>query len=324
MESRLMRIANRTAAPLLLLLLPFILPSYSQANEVLIFAIAVLGCNLLLGYTGLLSFGQGIFFGMGAYAAGYAGTHWGAGLFSMLLIGALVGTAAAVLVGFFSIRQRGVYFVMLTLAFAQLFYFLAYSFRDITGGDNGMTDIPRPPLSLFGVVDISLSQSSSFYVFSAVLFLLAFFALQRIIGSPFGSTLVAIRENEIRAAAVGYNVRGFKLAAFAFSGLLTGLAGALYAPFLGIATLTTIDVTMSQTILIMTLIGGGGSLAGSLVGALFYVVLSSWLSTIWPRWPMLIGFLLVFISMSTPGGLWGGVQQALRSWRVSRRTEHAQ
>jgi len=315
MRDTALRAADLLAAPILLAVLPFVLPSYDQATEVIVFAIAVLGCNLLLGYTGLLSFGQGIFFGVGAYAAGYAGSQLGLGLPAMLAAGALLGMAAALFVGAFAIRQRGVYFVMLTLAFAQLFYFLAYTYRDVTGGDNGMTDVPRPPIALPGGAALDLGSAPAFYVFCAALFLLAFFGLRRVIDSPFGSTLVAIRENETRAAAVGYSVRGFKLAAFAFSGLLTGLAGALHAPFLGIATLTTIDVTMSQAILIMTLIGGGGTLAGSLAGALFYVVLSSWLSAFWPRWPMLIGFLLVAISLCAPGGLWGWLQNALLSRR---------
>lgn len=283
-------------------------------------AIAVLGCQLLLGYTGLMSFGQGIFFGIGAYASGWVGTKLGFGMPAMLATGALLGAAAALLTGFFAIRQRGVYFVMLTLAFAQLFYFLAYSFRGVTGGDNGMTDIPRPPMSLLGLYTVNLDSPQAFYVFCAVLLFAAYFFLRRVTSSPFGTTLVAIRENETRAKAIGYNLSVFKLLAFAFSGLLTGLAGALYAPFLGIATLTNIDVAMGQSILIMTIIGSGGSLFGSLLGALFYVVLSSWLSSIWPRWPMLIGFMLIAISLYSPSGLWGQLQNTIGSLVKTRRT----
>lgn len=295
---------HRAELPLVVLLLvamPFVLPSRALANEVVIYGIAVLGCSLLLGYVGLLSFGQGIFFGSSAYAAGWAGATIHAGLFGMLAVGAIVGTVLALAVGVFSIRRRGAYFVMLTLAFAQLFYFLAYTFRDFTGGDNGMTDIPRPPLGGFGLT-LSMTRGPSFYVFCAAIFLLAFAGLRRVTGSPFGTALVAIRENETRAAALGYRVKGFKLGAFAFSGLLTGLAGALYAQFLGIATLTNIDIDMSQTLLVMTLIGGA-TLPGSLLGALFYLALSSWLSDFWPRWPMLIGVLLVIIALTPPGTL---------------------
>jgi branched-chain amino acid transport system permease protein len=284
----------------------------------LIFAIAVLGCNLLLGYTGLMSFGQGIFFGVGAYASSWIGAH-GGGLASMLLGGGVAGMIAAVLVGFFSIRQRGVYFVMLTLAFAQLFYFLAYSLRDLTGGENGIFDVPRPALHLPLAGTVSLASASAFYVFCALLFLLAFFAVRRVAQSPFGMALVAIRENETRALAVGFDVRRFKLAAFTISGLVTGVAGGVYAPFLHVATLSNIDMNMSQAILIMTIIGGSGTLAGALAGALFYVVMSTWLATFWPRWPMLIGLLLAGISLYCPGGIWGACRAALDAVRDGRK-----
>lgn len=309
MDTHRWRAAELPLITLLLIAMPFVLPGRALANEVVIYGIAVLGCSLLLGHVGLLSFGQGIFFGAAGYAAGWAGTTLHAGLVGMLAIGALVGAVLAVAVGVFSIRRRGAYFVMLTLAFAQLFYFLAYTFRDFTGGDNGMTDIPRPPFGAFGFA-LDMTRGPGFYVFCAVIFVLAFAGLRRVSGSPFGSALVAIRENETRATALGYNVKRFKLAAFAFSGLLTGLAGALYAQFLGIATLTNIDINMSQTLLVMTLIGGA-TLPGSLLGALFYLALSSWLSDFWPRWPMLIGVLLVIIALTPPGTL-----QRLLRWRV--------
>ena len=305
------RAVELLAMPIALILLPMVLPGYLQANEVVIYAIAVLGSALLFGYTGLMSFGQGAFYGMGAYGCGWVGTALGGSLPEMLLAGAALGTLSALIVGYFSIRQRGVYFVMLTLAFAQLFYFLAYSFRGLTGGDNGMTDIPRPPLSIGNLRFLNLDSPAAFYTFCAILFLLAYLAVRRIVQSPFGTTLIAIRENENRARAIGNEVMLFKLAAFAFSGFLTGLAGALHASFLGIASLTGIDLDMSQTILAMTIIGGG-TLGGSLAGPLFYIVLSSWLSTIWPRWPMLIGFILIAISLYCPDGLWEGLRSALR------------
>lgn len=317
-----MRAAELLAMPVALMLLPMVLPGYLQANEVVIYAIAVLGSALLFGYTGLMSFGQGAFYGMGAYGCGWVGATLGGSLPAMLLAGAGLGTLSALIVGYFSIRQRGVYFVMLTLAFAQLFYFLAYSFRGLTGGDNGMTDIPRPPLHIGNVGILSLDSPAAFYTFCSTLFLLAYFAVRRIVQSPFGTTLIAIRENENRACAIGNEVVLFKLAAFAFSGLLTGLAGALHASFLGIASLTGIDLDMSQTILAMTIIGGG-TLGGSLAGPLFYIVLSSWLSTIWPRWPMLIGFILIAIGLYCPDGLWEGLRGALRRARRTRKTRHA-
>ena len=248
------------------------------ATEVLVFALAALGCNLLLGYTGLLSFGQGIFFA-GSYAAGLVLTHGVASVTAALVAATVLGAVAAALVGWFSIRQRGTYFVMLTLAFGQLFYFLAYTTPDLTGGDNGLLDIPRPALSLFGHPLVSLESPWRYYGFVAVLFVAVFWLLLRVSRSVFGRTLLAIRDNEARAAA-GYDVKRFKLAAFVLSGAVTGLAGALHALMTGIAPLSNIDYHTSEMILVMTVIGGTGNLFASVLGAAFYVLFADWLSTL--------------------------------------------
>ena len=297
------RFMQALAMSIIVAVLPFALPSITQANEVVIFAIATLGSMLLLGYTGLLSLGQGIFFGVGAYVSGWLGVNLGIGLPVMLIAGLVAGAIVAAVVGFFAIRQKGVYFVMLTLAFAQLFYFLAYSFRDLTGGDNGMPNIPRPPISLFHSITINTTSPSTFYLLCAGLFIVTFVFVGRVVDSPLGATLVAIRENPVRAKAIGNDTALLKLVAFIFSGALTGLAGALYAPFLGLVSLNTINEQMSQSILVMTILSCGGPLAGVLIGPLVFVTLSSWLSSFWPRWPMLIGLLLIMISLSSPDGL---------------------
>ncbi|WP_042878617.1 branched-chain amino acid ABC transporter permease [Cupriavidus necator] len=287
------------------LLLPLTMRSGTLATEVLIYAMAAMACNLLLGYTGLLSFGQGIFFGLGSYAVGLALTRADLPMPVALLLAIVVGAAAAALVGWFSIRQRGTYFVMLTLAFAQMFYFLAYTAPGITGGDNGLLDIPRPPLSVAGNALLSLASPWQFYGFVAVLFLLVFFLVLRVTESVLGRTLLAIRDNEERALAVGYNIRLFKLQAFMISGAVTGLAGALHAMLTGIAPLTNIDYHASEMILVMTVIGGTSNIFASVLGAAFYVLLADWLSTLWPRWLMLLGFLLIAVSLFMQRGLWG-------------------
>ncbi|NEX62991.1 branched-chain amino acid ABC transporter permease [Noviherbaspirillum galbum] len=287
------------------LLLPATLSSASLATEVLIFALAALGCNLLLGYTGLMSFGQGIFLGLGSYAAGLALLHLKAPLLAALLLAMLAGALAALVVGWFSIRQRGVYFVMLTLAFAQMFYFLAYTLKNITGGDNGLLNIPRPQLSLLGATLMPTATPWQYYGVVAVLFLIAFALLQRIADSVFGRTLLAIRDNEARAAAIGYNIKSFKLIAFVISGAVTGLAGALHAMLTGIAPLSNIEYHASESILIMTVLGGTGNLFASVLGAAFYVLVGDWLSTLWPRWLMLLGLLLIAVSLYMQKGLWG-------------------
>ncbi|MFA4913044.1 MAG: branched-chain amino acid ABC transporter permease [Burkholderiaceae bacterium] len=298
------------------LVLPLVMQSGSLATEVLIYALAVLGCNLLLGYTGLLSFGQGIFFGMGSYTVGILLTRSGLPLPVALVAAVVVGALAALLVGWFAIRQRGTYFVMLTLAFSQLFYFLAYSLPDLTGGDNGLLDVPRPAIGVGGHELLSLASPWQFYALVAASFFLVFWLLLRITNSVFGRTLLAIRDNEARAAAVGYNVRLFKLAVFALSGAVTALAGAFLAIMTGIAPLSSIEYHTSEMILVMTVIGGTGNLFASVLGAAFYVLFSDWLSSLWPRWLMLLGFLLIAVSLFMQKGLWGLGE---RIWLAVRR-----
>jgi len=313
---RLKSHAQLLLALAVVLLLPLCMQSGSLATEVLIYALAVLGCNLLLGFTGLLSFGQGIFFGLGSYAVGILLTRTGLPMPLALLAAMAVGALGATLVGWFAIRQRGTYFVMLTLAFAQMFYFLAYSLPELTGGDNGLLDVPRPALSMAGVELMPLATPWQFYAFVALCFLAIFWLLLRVTNSVFGRTLLAIRDNEARAMAVGYNVRLFKLAAFAISGAVTALAGAFLAMMTGIAPLSSIEYHSSEMILVMTVIGGTGNLFASVLGAAFYVLFADWLSTLWPRWLMLLGFLLIAVSLFMQKGLWG---LGVRIWLALRR-----
>jgi branched-chain amino acid transport system permease protein len=297
--------AGLVLAAAVVLLLPALLDSGTLATEVLVYALAVLGCNLLLGYTGLLSFGQGIFFGAGSYAAGILMTRADLGVPAAVLATLVVGALVAGAVGWFAIRQRGTYFVMLTLAFAQMFYFLAYSLPAWTGGDNGLLDIPRPPLTLGGLASLRIDTPWRFYALVGVCFLVVFWLLQRVTDSVFGRTLLAIRENEARARAVGYDTRALKLAVFALSGAVTALAGGFHALMTGIAPLSNIEYHTSEMILVMTVIGGTGNLFASVLGAAFYVLVSDWLSTLWPRWLMLMGFLLIAVSLFMHRGLWG-------------------
>lgn len=291
----------------LLIAMPLCLPSATLATEIVIFALAALACNILLGYAGLLSFGQGIFFGGGAYAASLAMLHLHVGMVFALTVAIVVGGLLAFLVGIMSIRRTGIYFVMLTLAFTQMAYFLAYTFSDWTGGDNGLLDVPRPNLSVFNYQVANLSSSESFYVFVAVLFAAVFIFCRRIIQSPFGTTLISIRENEGRASAVGFSTDHFKLLAFVLSGAITGMAGALYAMLINFVPLSNIELGMSENILIMTIIGGTKSLLGSLLGSGLIVTLGDVLSTIWPRWLMVLGVALIAVVLFMPEGLWGGI-----------------
>jgi branched-chain amino acid transport system permease protein len=287
------------------LLMPVLMQSGSLASEVLIFGLAAMGCNLLLGFTGLLSFGQGIFFGLGSYTIALTLTRWPLPMPLALTLAVVVGALGAAIVGWVAIRQKGTYFVMLTLAFAQMFYFVAYTATDITGGDNGLLDIPRPSLSVFGQVLWPLVSPWQFYGFVAVIFMAAFWLLLKVSRSTFGRTLLAVRDNEERAGAIGYNLKLLKLQAFVISGAVTGLAGALHAMMTGIAPLSNAEYHTSEMILVMTVIGGTGNLFASVLGSAFYLLLGDWLSTLWPRWLLLLGMVLIAISLWMQRGLWG-------------------
>ena len=287
------------------LVMPLTMQSGSLASEVLIFGLAAMGCNLLLGYTGLLSFGQGIFFGLGSYTIALTLTRWPLPMPLALAAAVAMGALGAAIVGWVAIRQRGTYFVMLTLAFAQMFYFLAYSFPGLTGGDNGLLDIPRPSIAMAGLTLWPLASPWQYYGFVAVVFLMAFWLLQKASTSIFGRTLLAVRDNEERAGAIGYNLRLLKLQAFVISGAVTGLAGALHAMMTGIAPLANAEYHTSEMILVMAVIGGTANLLASLLGSAFYLLMGDWLSTLWPRWLLLLGVVLMVVSLGMQRGLWG-------------------
>jgi len=244
----------------ILLFLPFVLPYKSLTPEILIYALGAVAFNILLGYTGMLSFGQGALFGAGAYMTGLVLIHLQIHPLLALLCGCLIGAATAFIIGFFSIRQVGIYFVMLTLAFNQLVYFIVYQWKGLTGGDDGLLDVPRPDFSIFPGIEIPIQTNLQFFLFVMVIFILAVIVIRRILNSSFGRVLVAIKENPERAAAIGYNIQHYKLASFVVSGFFTGLAGGLYALFMRMVPITAVELFTSTDFIIMSLLGGLGSL----------------------------------------------------------------
>ncbi|MEP6558173.1 MAG: branched-chain amino acid ABC transporter permease [Burkholderiales bacterium] len=300
------------------LAMPLFMRSGTLASEVLIFALAAMACNLLLGYAGLLSFGQGIFFGLGSYTIALLLTRWPLPMPLALLCAVAVGALGAAVVGWIAIRQRGVYFVMLTLGLAQMVYFIAYSTPELTGGDNGLLDIPRPDLTLLGNTLWPLATPWQYYGFVAVVFLVVFWLMQRAAHSIFGRTLLAVRDNQERAAAIGYNLKHLKLLAFVISGAVTGLAGGLHAMMTGVAPLSNVEYHTSEMILVMTVVGGTSNLFASVLGSAFYLLMADWLSALWPRWPMLLGMVLIVISLAMQGGLWGLGEKL---WLLLRRSK---
>ena len=294
------------------LVLPFVIPTYYVATMILIFAIAAIGLNLLWGQAGLLSFGQGIFFGFGAYGGALIMIHLHWGIIGALLTGLIVGAIVATAVGFLSVRRRGIYFVLLTFAFAEMFGFLVYALNNITGGENGLLGVPRPPFAIGNIVLFNYDDQTGMYVLVSLFFILALTFAWFITRSQVGATMRAVRDNEDRARALGYHVNVFKVLAFALSGALTGIAGVLYALMLRSVPDTTMQLETSVDILVMAIVGGKGNLYGAFLGAVVITLLSDQFSFVWARWHIILGLALILIALFLKGGIWGGLSQLTR------------
>jgi branched-chain amino acid transport system permease protein len=256
--------------------------------KMLCFALFACAFNLLLGYTGLLSFGHAAFFGGAAYFTAHAAKVWGWPPEAAILIGVVGAALLGLVIGFFAIRRQGIYFAMITLALSQMFFFFCVQAK-FTGGEDGIQGVPRG--TLFGLID--LNQPLAMYFFVLAVFLIGVFAIWRIVNSPFGMILRSIRENERRAISLGYSVANYKLAAFVMSAALSGLAGAVKSIVFQFATLTDVGWQMSGEVILMTLLGGIGTMVGPVVGATFVVALENSLAT--SDFPVTIATGLIFM-----------------------------
>jgi branched-chain amino acid transport system permease protein len=241
--------------------------------KVLCFALFACAFNLLLGYTGLLSFGHAAFFGAAAYTTGHAMRAWSMTPELGIVTGVLAAAAIGAVFGGLAIRRQGIYFAMVTLALAQMVFFLCVQ-APFTGGEDGIQAIPRRPL--FGILDIR--DDFAFYYVVLAIFAAGFLIIYRAIHSPFGQVLKAIRENEARAVSLGYAVDRFKLIAFVLSAALSGLAGATKALVFGLASLTDVQWQMSGEVVLMTLVGGMGTVFGPIVGAAIIITMQNYLA----------------------------------------------
>ena len=242
--------------------------------KILCFALFAAAFNLLLGYTGLLSFGHAAFFGGAAYVTAYSVKEWGLSPELGVLLGALAAAGLGLAIGALAIRRQGIYFAMITLALSQMVFFFCLQ-APFTGGEDGLQGVPRG--YVFGIID--LSQPLAMYFFVLGTFLLALFAIHRIVHSPFGTILRSIRENEQRAISLGYSVGAYKLSAFVMSAALAGVAGGLKAIVFQFATLTDVTWQMSGEVILMTLLGGIGTMLGPVVGAGLVVAIQNSLAT---------------------------------------------
>jgi len=242
--------------------------------QVMCFALFAMGANLLMGSIGLLSLGQAAYFGVGGYVCGYLVQTTGLTPELGIIAGALAGAALGALFGWLAIRRQTIYFAMITLALAQIVYFCAVQETDFTGGENGIQNIPRS--ALFG--HLSLTSDLAMYVLVAIIFLAGVLFVHRVIHSPFGQVVKAIRENEPRAISLGYNIEQYKWIIFIIAAALAGIAGATKALVMGIETLTDVGATASGLVVLMVLLGGIGTIYGPIIGALIVVAMQYYLS----------------------------------------------
>jgi branched-chain amino acid transport system permease protein len=286
------------------------------ALEIMIWMMFALGHNLLLGYGGLPSFGHGAYFGVGAYAFGLLQQRADAGLLTGLLGAVLLSAVAGMLVGAFISHKRGIYYALLTIAFGQVFWFAAVKLHGITGGEDGLLNIKRPALSL-GFADIDLRSNEAFFYFGLALFALVLVALWRLIHSPFGRVLRAIKQNEMRAAFVGHNVWLYKWIAFTLSASVAGLAGALFAMAQQSAYPNVMSLHNSGFVVMMVLVGGGlVSFWGPVIGAAFFILARDLLGAYTETWLLWYGLLFMALVLFKPEGI-AGIWQ---DWRARRRT----
>jgi branched-chain amino acid transport system permease protein len=271
--------------------------------EILIFALFAVSFNLTFGYGGLLAFGFGALFGTGAYASALTFKLCPAmPLLAALAIAALSGLAAAIFIGSLSVRLKGAYFSLSTFAFQMFFYAIALKWRSVTNGDDGI-GITRPELYLPVLGNLSMMNTANLYYLILILAALGIIGAYLLLKTPFGNSIVCIRENEFRAAFLGYNVFFIKVATFSASGFLAGMAGGCFVLFNEFISTNCIDFQLSFTVTLMAIIGGTGHFLGPVLGAAFYIGIQDWLSSLTQRWWLVMGILFIFAVLYMPAGL---------------------
>jgi branched-chain amino acid transport system permease protein len=297
------------AVAVALALFPLVAGTYpvKVLQEILIWGVFAMSLDLLLGCAGMVSLGHSAFFGLGAYAAAL-GLPTSAGVVSGLLVPAVASALAALGIGVLSIRVSGVYFIMLTLAFSQMFFAVAFQVAWL-GSSDGIAGVPRPVLA-----GLNLAEPRVFHLYVVLFFSLASLVLWRVVRSPFGHVLRGIHDNEARMEAVGYAVNRYKLMAFVIAGTVAGIAGAVYTQFNGYVAPETFFWTTSGEALLMVIIGGTGTLGGAVLGATAFILLQSLVSTYTDRWMLILGLTFILFVRFAPGGIVG----AIRSVRGKR------
>ena len=304
---------------ILLILAPLFLSSFLMVflTEMLIMILFAISFNLLFGYTGLLSFGHAAFFSIGAYVSGLVLLHIYPSIPLAFAIGVVAATIGAWIIGYFCVRLDEIYFAMLTLAFGMMIHTIIWKWDRLTGGADGLVDIPRPNLN-FLLFQVDLSSIASYYYFTLVLVAVALYVLWIIVNSHFGLALKAIRENSERLQFVGINVRRYRLISFVISGFFCGLAGALFGPFLKSITPSIAFWTKSAEPVFMSLLGGTKIFLGPAVGAVIFMYLKEIISGYTELWMIYLGAILIGFVLFLPGGIVGFISEKLRARRLGR------
>lgn len=289
---------------LFLLLLPQVAGIYVlyMGIHILLLSLFALGFNLLLGYTGLLSFGQAGFYAAGAYACAKILLVIPS-LFAGIIGGVLFAGVVSLVLGFLCVRHTRIYFAMLTLSFGMMIYSLAWKWRDVTGGDDGLVGIPRAPLEIPGIISFDMSSMENYYYFVLIVSLLAIFVFYRIVHSPFGLILQGIRESESRIVFAGISLRNYRLMAFTIAGLYAGLAGALLPPLENTVTPPIAHWTYSAEPVLVTLLGGIHTFAGPIVGSLLFYVIKDIIVRFTEYWLVWFGAIVLVLVMAFRGGV---------------------
>jgi branched-chain amino acid transport system permease protein len=289
--------------------------------EIVIWMVFALGYNLLLGYTGLPSFGHGAYFGIGAYAFGLTQLHLAQSLWLGILCAMFFAALGGAMVAAFLSHRRGIYYALLTIAFGQVFWFLSIKWHTLTGGEDGLLNIPRPNLEL-GFASISLASNQALFYFVLALFGLVVIGLWRLIHSPFGTVIKAIKQNEMRTGFIGYNVWLYKWAVFTLSASIAGLAGGMFAMAQESAYPDVMSLHASGFVVMMVLIGGGMvSFWGPVIGAAVYFLARDMLGAATETWLLWYGLMFMAVIMFRPEGIAGAWQGMARKRNKSARVE---
>jgi branched-chain amino acid transport system permease protein len=294
-----------------LILFPLVVPFKALAIMILIYGLYALGFNLLFGYLGLLSFGHSALFGAGAYLCGIAIVHFGWPWWAAISLGVVAGMITALVIGTLAIRTRGIYFAMVTMALSQCIYYLFYQAVDLTGGENGLRGVNIKSIDLFGASVDFINPLNRYYIICSFV-IASLFILSRILASPFGAVIEAVRENEARARASGYDVLLTRLITFVLSGGFCGLAGALLALQLSTVPIETMHYETSGLAVMMCLLGGMGTFFGPFIGAALFLLLENLVSVWTEHWQLFVGAAFMICVLFFPRGIWGTLLDRLK------------